>query len=334
MRFSHCLGISLALHLAVLGVVRLRGATELLPTATPESPPVEVRVLDEVPIVEETPPEALPEGPIVGPSAEVQAIRRGLGVLSPAPAPRAPDARWSETRAPGPGGPTGGVADPSRPPAPSEPDLFDLPVSAPTARGSDVTASEAPGRSQPDAPPTRIEPDAPASETHAPPAAPVGDTGVGSGSGGSDAVGAGPAPPAAGAGPAPAGPGEGRSGAGAGGEGAGGRPDGTPGAGSPSGSGQGASGSGAGPAPSKPKPKPRKGARTPPFPRSREMQRLEIHGTVRLRLTIDSAGRVVEASVISRSGHPEYDEQVANWVREQWSYPEGQGGSRTVGVSF
>jgi TonB family protein len=69
------------------------------------------------------------------------------------------------------------------------------------------------------------------------------------------------------------------------------------------------------------------------------MQRLEIHGTVSVRVSIDTSGTITSASVVSGSGHPSYDSQAAQWVRSRWRYkwvggtPEG-GVTRTVQVRF
>lgn len=332
MRFGYCLTVSLVLHVAVLGAVRIRAARDLAADASVEPAPVTVHVLAEAPIIEDTAPEDLPAGPIFAPSAETQAIRRGMGALRPEPATRQPGERPSETRGPEPA-PGAGTASPDSPAGPSEPDPFDWSSTAPSERGPDPRASEAPGGSA-DAPDSaRLVPDAPAQPDHATPAAPPGDAGVGAGAGGSETTGAGPAPRGGGPGPAPAGEGDGRSGQGTGGEGTGGQPSGTSSDGGGGGQGGGGAAKPAEPAP-KPKAKPKQAAHTPPYPRSREMQRLEIHGSVRLRLSVDESGSVTDASVVSPSGYPEYDNQVAYWVQSHWRYPEGHPGARTVSVSF
>lgn len=331
-RFGHCLVGSMVVHVALLlgvsvGVVRLDEATR---QAQALDEGIEVRMLDEPPIIEMPPVDALPAGPIFLPSQETLELRAGMGAVLPQRVPRRPGEAPTPVRGPAPN------PDPGAPaprdwdvPATSEPDAFEWDTHQ-TPDGVRRPPSEAVGGQPGSETTTRLTPDGPVVPDHAPPSAPGGDSGVGTGEGGMDATGAGPAPAGGGSGPAPTGPGDGASGAGTGGGGPGGEGGTSPAGGSgtggprkPARAGSGGGGGSRGEA-----------AHTPPFPRSREMQRLGIHGTVQLRLTVNGSGDVTGASVTRRSGYPEYDDEVAQWVSGNWRYPGGKAGSRTVSVSF
>jgi TonB family protein len=61
------------------------------------------------------------------------------------------------------------------------------------------------------------------------------------------------------------------------------------------------------------------------------MARLEVHGSVSLRITISASGTVTSASVTKGSGYPQYDGQAASWVRDNWRYRwEGGPGTTTT----
>jgi TonB family protein len=327
-RFWHCLAASLAVHLVILVSLRVAAPSFALEQNAEETAPVQVTVLAEAPIIEEARPDEIPAGPIFAPSEEARAIRQGLGALNPEPVSRRPDEVPSPVRGPANAPHTyGSPVGAENTTEPSGPDPFDWSARDPVPGA--LAPSEAVGGTPDSGDTMRLTPDGPADTgDHAPPSTPATDAGTGSGTGGPDPSGSGPAPLAGGSGPAPTGEGDGRSGAGSGGGGPGGD-----GGGNPSGGGAGGTG-GRKPARPPSHASGKEGQHTPPFPRSREMQRLEIHGTVRLRIQVDNAGDVTSATVAGASGYSEYDQQVAYWVQENWRYPSGHPGPRTVSVSF
>ncbi len=72
----------------------------------------------------------------------------------------------------------------------------------------------------------------------------------------------------------------------------------------------------------------------PPMPRTREMQRLEIHGHVRVRVSVNANGEITSATLVSRSGYPEIDAAAVRWVRAHWRFkPAMVNGKPTAGTA-
>jgi len=324
MRFSHCLGLSLAAHVVFVLLVPLpRHSAQ----ASNDAEAITVRVLDEAPILQEPAPEDMPDTPIFAPSRVALEIREGMGAIAPIPHPREPGKPGLTA---GPilpeDTPTGGTS-PTDQPAPAAPDPAASQYIAPTATGADQSASEVPSDTA-GADETRFVSgsSSPGPSDPAIAAAPPGDVGVGAGPGGTSDSGAGPAAPPGGPSPAPEGPGTGTSAAGTGTRG--------PGTGD-SGSGHSGSGGGSDQGGGRPSPPPKQprlvAVATPPCPPTREMARLEVHGSVTLTITIGASGAVTSASVVRGSGYPQYDSQAASWVRDNWRYKwEGGPGTTTT----
>lgn len=339
MRFIHCVGLSALFHLALLLLVVVPGKAVLLDDQA--APPIQVSVLDEPPVIQPPPPSERPSEPIFKTDPIAQGVREGMGALAPAPRLRDPKVKPAISPDPPPDDPTAdtGVA-PEKPdePQPSASDPKESEVIVPTETGPDDRASEATGTDPDPARETRLTPAAPPIRAPVPtPARPVGDIGAGSGPGGTSDEGAGPAPRPGGPPPAPIGPGTGVDARGEANRGPG---EGDSGAGhSDRGSGRDEGGTATAPPP--PPPKPATAHITgPPCPPTREMARLNIHGSVRVSVTVSyPGGAITSASVVSPSGYPEYDAKAAQWVRSNWRASWSGGGTPTqrtytVSLSF
>jgi TonB family protein len=76
-------------------------------------------------------------------------------------------------------------------------------------------------------------------------------------------------------------------------------------------------------------------------PRTREMERLGVHGAISVRVSVDASGNVTGATVVGgRSGYSDYDNAAASFVRNNWRFKpakrNGQAvaGTVTVSVSY
>ncbi len=315
MRFVHCVGISVLMHLALLFLIVVPGQAIL--TGEQAAEPIEVSVLDEPPMVQAPPPEERPTEPIFKADAVAEGVREGMGALVAAPRLRDPRVPPAISPDPPPDDPRAetGVAEVAVERTPSSPDPEESEHIAPTATGTDDRASEATGTEEDATRETRVTPDAPPSTAPTPtPARPPGDMGSGSGPGGTSEEGTGPAPRPGGPPAAPIGPGTGVD---APGQGVRGPGEGAHGAGH---SAEGTGRDGGATAPTPPAPKPATAHITgPPCPPTREMARLNIHGTIRVSVTVSyPSGAITSATVVSSSGYPEYDAKAAQWVRSNW----------------
>jgi len=58
----------------------------------------------------------------------------------------------------------------------------------------------------------------------------------------------------------------------------------------------------------------------PPPSRTREMERLERHGSIRVKVKVDASGRPTSAVATTQSGYADYDRSAAEWVRTRWRF--------------
>ncbi len=180
----------------------------------------------------------------------------------------------------------------------------------PSGDGSGPSAGPGPGgTATPDASPTLK------------PGSPTGTGGGGGASGAAGGAAGGGTQSATGQGGTGGGKGRGSASSGTGTGGGGGR---GPAAGSPGG------GAGSAPAPAAPKETDPVKISGPPPPRTREMERLEIHGAISVRVRIGPDGRVQEATVIKGSGYAQYDRTAASWVQSNWRFRPGTRGGTAV----
>lgn len=70
----------------------------------------------------------------------------------------------------------------------------------------------------------------------------------------------------------------------------------------------------------------------PPYPASARSRRLE--GTVQLRVTFGTDGRVTSAVVTRSSGYSELDRGASDWVQRRWRGPSGQPGTAQQVIRF